>query len=150
MDRRVEAIALSPLTNQQSSIQLVIRQHKMDPWHISLLTLILYRMTQFHYRYMLTRIRIDFAHGACSCCCILHLQNFIEMLQNILQSDPSAIVQVGTDDEERIDFFYCQTSAVRKTLELYPEILFFYCQTSAMRKTLELYPEILFLDATYK
>jgi len=87
-------------------------------------------MTQFHYRYMLTRIRIDFAHGACSCCCILHLQNFIEMLQNILQSDPSAIVQVGTDDEERIDFFYCQTSA--------------------MRKTLELYPEILFLDATYK
>jgi len=52
------------------------------------------------------------------------------MLTEILESDPSAVLQVGMDDEDRIDYFFCQTTA--------------------MQKTLQLYPEILFLDATYK
>jgi len=60
------------------------------------------------------------------------IQKLLYLLTTTLEKHPNAVLQIGMDTDDRIDYFYCQTSAMKTTLELYR------------------YPEVLFVDSTYR
>ena len=67
-------------------------------------------------------LKISFCIITLVVCCVL--QQLLTLLKSILESDPNAVIQLGVDDDDRVDYFFCQTSAMKNTFQLYPEVLF--------------------------
>jgi len=66
-------------------------------------------------------VKISFSIITLVACCVL--QQLLTLLKSILEYDPNALIELGVDDDDRVDYFFCQTSAMKNTLQLYPEVL---------------------------
>lgn len=52
------------------------------------------------------------------------VQKLLALLKFIFESDANTLLQMGVDDDKRLDFFFCQTTAMKRIFQMYPEALF--------------------------